>query len=195
MKNLFLSLLASTLFLACSSNQEKTSKTDQTVELSVKEKKKAICMKLVYPVSYMNSDSSTFVINSDSDSAWYSVKDTSKTKTNRPVLVYPVKVYFSESDVTKTINNAEEMAKAKAYCSGEKKKNCFTLVYPVEMKSQDTTFTMEKDDWSAIKDYYKAHPEIEDKPTMVYPVSVQFPDGSTKEVNTEDEMIVLKKGC
>ena len=55
---------------------------------------------------------------------------------------------------------------------------CFDLVLPVTYVMPDrSTITVENEnDWDALKDWYEANPESEEKPELQFPVNVEFDD-------------------
>ncbi len=157
---------------------------------------KAPCFEFVYPVSYEMPDGSTVTGNDEAEletglKAWYVANPESKEK---PALQYPVDVIFKD-EITKTINNDEEMGWAKKAC--DEKEACFKLVYPVVFNMPDgTTVTgNEEEVGAAIKAWDVANPESEDKPSLQYPVDIIFKDEVTKTINNEEEMIMAKKAC
>ena len=81
----------------------------------------------------------------------------------------------------------------------EEDKACFDLVYPVSYEMPDGSIILVDDEeslWSDIKAWYEAHPDVEAKPSLQYPVSVVFEDNDQPvDVTNEDEMIDLKKDC
>ena len=59
----------------------------------------------------------------------------------------------------------------------KEKEACFELVYPVTYTMPDDT-TISGDDektaWTAIKVWYEANPDSEEKPALQYPVDILF---------------------
>ena len=53
----------------------------------------------------------------------------------------------------------------------------------------------EEELWTDIKAWYDAHPDVEAKPALQYPVSVVYYDEETVDVANEEEMENLKKDC
>ena len=88
------------------------SKTDERDELKE-------CFELVLPVTFIMPDGSTIIVE-DRDGyaelkAWYQDHPDAK---ERPALQYPVDISYGEGRIV-TINNDEEMARAKAACRDE----------------------------------------------------------------------------
>ena len=73
---------------------------------------------------------------------------------------------------------------------------CFDLSLPVSYTMPDgSTITVSnEEDWDAIKDWYDANPDSEEKPEMQFPVNVEF-DDEIVTVNSEEELRELKQEC
>ena len=77
---------------------------------------------------------------------------------------------------------------------------CFDLVLPVSYTMPDgSTITVENEnDWDALKDWYEANPESEEKPELQFPVNVEFDDreGTANVlVSNEEEMRGIYSRC
>jgi hypothetical protein len=72
----------------------------------------------------------------------------------------------------------------------EGKDECFKFVYPITYIMPDgTSIIVEiEEDWDEIKDWYKANPEVKDKPVLQYPFDIIFEDGTIKTINNEAEL-------
>lgn len=160
------------------------------------------CFELVYPVTYDMPDGST--LSGDNETvnnaikAWYEANPDSEEK---PALQYPVEVTFKEN-ITKTIQNEEEMIAAKAYCEKEWKedwdKECFELAYPLTFTMPDGS-NVTGDDKEALHDalkaWYEANPASEEKPTLQYPLNIVFEDGTSTTMNSEEEIKAAAEDC
>ena len=162
------------------------------------------CFMLLYPVTFVMPDSST-ITGEDGKTIcraikeWYEANPDSK---ERPVLQYPVDVTLSDG-TTITINNADEMDSLQQDCNNEYRNghgdhaSCFELVYPVTyiMPDGSEITVADKTDLTAIKSWYEANPDSNDRPVLKYPVDVTLSDGSTMTINNADEMDSLKQDC
>lgn len=80
----------------------------------------------------------------------------------------------------------------------EDKGICFELIYPVTYLMPDESSLVAEDEksfWTAIKEWYEANPEVEEKPELQYPVDILYKDESTETIQNEEEMIAAKKDC
>jgi len=78
------------------------------------------------------------------------------------------------------------------------KNNCFEMVYPLVWTMPDDleiTTNDEKEMWTSIKNWYELNPEIEEKPTLIYPVNIVFKNDETQTITDEEEMVAVKKDC
>lgn len=78
-----------------------------------------------------------------------------------------------------------------------RKKGCFEIVYPVSFVMPDASLiTLEsKKDRALIKDWYEANPDIEEEPSLFFPVDFTLEDGSTQTINSEAELETLMDIC
>ncbi len=77
---------------------------------------------------------------------------------------------------------------------------CFDLVLPVTYEMPDgSTITVENEnDWAALKDWYEANPESDEKPELQFPVNVEFDDREgtiNVVVSNEEEMRGMYSRC
>jgi hypothetical protein len=76
------------------------------------------CFELVYPVTFIMPNKSTITVNSDDNEGWAELKawyEDNPDSKERPSLQYPVQISH-EGDRIVTINNDDEMARAKKDC-------------------------------------------------------------------------------
>jgi len=164
---------------------------------------KETCFDLVYPVTYTMADGST-VTGDDEETVWAGLKEWYKMHPNskdKYDLVYPVDVTVISGE-TKTIENEEEMIVFKKECDEGKvdwdKKECFEMVYPLIYTMLDgtsITVNSEKEMDTAFKPWYNENPNSEEKPVLVYPVSITLEDGVIQTVEDEAGMISIKENC
>ena len=160
------------------------------------------CFDLVLPVTYVMPDRSTITVENENDwdalKDWYEANPESEEK---PELQFPVNVEFDDREGTANVvvNNEEEMRGIYSRCGGgrdDEDRECFNLVLPVSYTMPDgSTITVEnEEDWTAIRDWYEANPESEEKPELQFPVNVEF-DDETITVNSAEELRELTQEC
>ncbi len=166
-----------------------------------KNKERHDCFELVLPVSFTMPDATIITIDNEEDwegiKEWFEANPESK---ERPVLQFPVNIVFKD-ETTVTVNSEEEMKVIHEYCGGSDKEHhkgrCFDFVYPITKIMPDGTEIIKEDrkDRDAIKAWYEANPDSNEKPTLKFPVDVVFVNGKTFTVNNEEEMKAIREGC
>ena len=174
------------------------------------------CFDLVFPVTYIMPDGSTYVIASQEDeSGWEELKewyDSNPDSDQRPELQYPVDIvtWENEESVTITINNEEEMIAAKEECremwgqesdDGDDGASCYAFVYPISYTMPDGSVievSTDEDEsgWLAIREYYQLNPSEESEPSLQYPVDLIFrtEDGTeTVTVSSVDDLDAVEE--
>ena len=155
------------------------------------------CYKFVLPISMTLPDGTAVTINEEED--WDIVKDWYEANPDveqRPTIDFPVGVNFGDDEIV-TVSSSDELADLAKDCYDDYEKDCFELELPVSWTMPDaTTITVtSEDEWSLIRDWYDAHPDVEADPVLQYPVEVILEDGTTQTVDDEAAMDVLKDDC
>ena len=170
------------------------------------EKRDWKCFEIVYPITIMMPDGSTYIIDSEEDTDLDAVKnyyEENEDEEERPSIVFPVNIIDNEGE-TKAIYSEEEMEGAYRQCSGRDRdwgaRECFELVFPVTYIMPDgSTYEIsdEEDDagWEELKEWYDANPDSEERPELQYPVDIIYEEDRTVTINNEEEMIAAKEGC
>ncbi len=81
---------------------------------------------------------------------------------------------------------------------GEFNEDCFVVLFPLSFTLPDGTITNAADldeALAVIEAYYEANPDIEEEPELVFPVSIEFEDGTVKEINSEEEFEMAEEDC
>ena len=114
---------------------------------------------------------------------------------------FPVNVEFDDREGTSNVvvSNEEEMRGMYSRCGDQRDdvdRECFDFILPVSYTMPDgSTLTVENDeDWNALKDWYEANPESDEKPELQFPLNVEF-DDETMTINSEEELRELKQEC
>lgn len=164
---------------------------------------KKICFVIIYPVSYTMPDGSVIRVISDDENGWANIKNWYRLHPDvkkRPELNYPVDIKWRNGEIY-TISTKREMKHAKQRCEnqGGDNKICFELVYPVGYKMPDNSvirvISNDEEGWQPVKRWYRNHPDVNERPSLIYPVDIIYRDGTTRQINSKDEMINAKKDC
>lgn len=159
------------------------------------------CFHFVYPITFIMPDGST--IAGDEETVWAAIEAWYESYPDvdvEPILSFPVDLIFEYDDESKTVtvNNEDELEDLEKDCYDEKEwEDCIQLIYPVTYTLPDgSSISGDKETvWAAIKTWYEAHPDVEAKPALNYPVDIIFDDDENITIHNEDEMIDLKKDC
>lgn len=174
------------------------------------------CFALVYPVTYIAPDGSTFEISSEEDEAgWEALKawyETNPDSEAMPALSYPVSIMYrdEEGETIVIINNEEEMHSAKEECremwdeeedewdeeEDDWGEECYSFVYPLTfIVSDGSSFVINSEEdesgWYAIRRWYEENPNTEEEPSLSYPVDVITWDNEesvTTTITTSEEL-------
>jgi len=160
------------------------------------------CFEMIYPVTYIMPDGSPITAETNDEQGWAAVKAWYAAHPDykkKPGIQYPVDIKWKDGTIT-TINNVEEMKRAKDKCGFDKQKyRCFRLIYPVTYIMPDgtgiTVNTDDEDGWTEVKAWYAAHPDVKIRPDIQYPVDIKYKDGTVGTIRNQQEMRRAKKGC
>ena len=142
------------------------------------------CLSLVYPVSVDLPGGATVEV-ADSAALKATLREWAATRTERrgarPRLVYPVTVTTADGDLVEIATRAEMRATLRA-CAGAPEP-CVSLVYPVQVTLGDRTATAETAaELRELARAYRAADAGGPRPQLVYPLTVEYADGTTAEV-------------
>lgn len=160
---------------------------------------KGKCFQFVLPVTLIMPDGTEITV--EDETGWESVKEWHEANPDikeRPDILFPVDIILVDG-TTSTINNEDELAAIHETCHGDKmdKKRCFEFVLPVTFTMPDGTEILVEDEagWEAIKEWYDANQDSQEKPVPQYPVQIVFPDESVVTINSDEEMDATKEAC
>ena len=184
--------------------------TDSTVErLQNGAIGKNHCLEFIFPISIQFIDESTAEVSSYEDlhetvRAWFEANDVEKSKENRPQLIFPIQVMNNDGEII-DVASQEELRELRSECpkrgkcKGKKGKGfkCFSLVFPVTVNIGGTESEFEDKESlrAAIKAYKEEAGEEAERPTLVFPITVGYDDGSQVEVGSQEELQALKEAC
>lgn len=185
--------------------------TDNAIEhMQGKALGKMHCLELIFPVTIEFVDETTAEVNSyeelhETIVNFFEESGLDKNKANRPNFVYPIQVLNQESEII-DVETQDQLKDLRKECprsgkgKGRKGKGfkCFKLVFPVTLTidGEDVTFESKEEMRAALKAYkQEAGPDAE-RPTLVYPITVEHKeDGTQIEVNSKEELKELKESC
>ena len=168
------------------------------------------CLELIFPVSIEFVDGTSAEVTDyqnlhETVKAWFETNDVEKSKENKPQLIFPIQVLNQEGEII-DVASLEELMELRSECPriGKIKKwkkgkgfKCFSLVFPitVTIDGEDQSF----DDRMALKQAVRAYKmeagEDFERPTLVFPVTIEYEDGTQVEVADQEELQALKEAC
>ena len=75
-------------------------------------------------------------------------------------------------------------------------KECIYVLFPQIWTLPDASeVSLADKEASALKDWYEANPNSEEKPELAYPVDIKNKEGEILTINKEEEMIAAKEAC
>ena len=176
------------------------------------------CFDLVYPITYIMPDGSELTVTEDTEDGWSDLKswyEANPDSDQRPELQYPVDIIFEieGGNETLTINNENEMISAKERCRNEEDDGhwgegeesddegpCYEFEYPITYIMPDgTEITIETEEdtegWNSIRDWYVNNPDIQEEPSLQYPVNLLVEGGNVLTIDNEAEMLEFEESC
>jgi len=168
------------------------------------------CVEFVFPITIEFIDSTTAITTDyenlhETISAWFTTNDVEKSRENKPSLVFPIEVINEEGEVIQ-VTSEEELKALKAECPKEGKckrgkrgkgHQCFDLGFPISVTIDGETLSF--DDRESLKEAIKAYKEAAgddaERPELVFPLSVEYDDGTITEVDSKEALKELKEAC
>lgn len=155
------------------------------------------CFSLAYPVSVdFPGDGPTSVADSAALKAALRAWASERTgrRRARPALVYPVTVVTADG-TPEEIASRREMRTALRAC-GDAREPCVAIVYPVEVTLGGEAVTAaDADELRAAVRAYRLERRRGPRPALVYPVTVEYADGTTAEVGGREAWREVRATC
>ena len=170
---------------------------------------KSACLELIFPVSIQFVDESTAEVTDyrnlhETIVNWFTENDVEKSKENKPQLIFPIQVLNEEGEIV-NVETQEALMELRKECPRRGKckgKNgrgfrCFSLVFPitVTIDGEDITFANRMTLKAAIRAYKMEAGDEAVRPTLVFPITVEYDDETQVTVNSKEELQALKKDC
>lgn len=184
--------------------------TDSTVErLQGGAIGKSACLEFIFPISIQFVDETTAEITDyenlhETIVNWFEANDVEKSKENKPQLIFPIQVMNQDGEIV-SVDNQEALRELKkecprfGKCKGRKGKGfkCFSLVYPVTVTIDgvENTFEDRATLKAAIRAYKEEAGEEAERPTLVFPLTIEYDDETQVEVGSQEELQALKEDC
>ncbi|MDA8707427.1 hypothetical protein N9L97_03815 [Cyclobacteriaceae bacterium] len=163
--------------------------------------KRGDCFEVVYPFNLIMPDSTLVTLDSDDDRAvvkvWHDAHPEVKEK---GVFVFPINILLDGNEMT--ISDEGELKATSEGCKNGKDRDgkrgdCFEIVYPFTLMMPDSTLIIleSEEDRAVVKSWHEANPEVKERGTFVFPISLEYPDGVKVEIDTKEDFEEIKKDC
>jgi len=163
------------------------------------------CFEFVFPITITFADESSASPESYEDlrDAIKTWKEANPDATERPDIAYPIEITTDEGEIV-SIAEADELKAVAQECRMTMRpgrgvfRNCFHLVFPVEIAFADGSVLSAESKAAlkiAIRAWKATHPNGGNRPTLVYPLTIKYEDGTTEEVATKEDLQAIKLAC
>lgn len=184
--------------------------TDSTIEdLQFRAIGKNHCLEFIFPINIQFIDESTAEIDSyenlhETVKSWFEENDVEKSKENKPQLLFPIQVMNSDGELIDVASQDElkelrSECPKRGKCKGHKGRGfkCFSLVFPVTVTidGTDGVYNDKSELKDAIKAYKEEAGEDAERPTLVFPITIEYEDETQVEVSSQEELQELKDAC
>ena len=78
-----------------------------------------------------------------------------------------------------------------------RRRSCFRIVFPFSVTMpDDSVITLEsREDKALIRAWYADNPGTTEKPELIYPIEIEYQDGTTATINSREEFIQAREEC
>jgi len=217
---LLLASLAITLFSSCEQDSDlsaSVTEVDNYVDQSMFELQRSAnsgrfgCAELIFPVAIELPDGSATEVDSyeelgETIRTW---KSENPGAEERPQLAFPLEVVTQEGEVL-SIEDRVGLFRLRQACRRSffdqhghrghrgRPQFCFALVYPVDI-ALPASDTITADDRETLKltlrNWRKENRGSSERPQLVFPIEVQYEDGSIASIEDKDALLALKETC
>ncbi len=170
---------------------------------------KSACLEFIFPVSIQFVDETTAEITDyenlhETIVNWFTENEVEKSKENRPQLIFPIQVLNQEGEIVdvesqEALKELRKECPKRGKCKGKNGRGfkCFSLVFPVTITidGTDTTFDDRMSLKAAVRAYKQEAGDDAVRPTLVFPITVEYDDETQVTVNSKEELQALKEDC
>ncbi len=78
-----------------------------------------------------------------------------------------------------------------------RRRSCFRISFPFSLTMpDDSVITLEsRADRALVRAWYQANPGTDERPELVFPIQIEYQDGTTATINSQEELIEAREGC
>ena len=183
--------MTTVLFTSCSESSETVIEDDASLIAAIETAANRTTVNVEDLPSGAQSDLETDYANDD-------VYDVKKAEG----LGFEVRLITTEGSFTSEFNtaffdeNGRQLENRRRPRHG-RRRSCFRIVYPFSVTMpDDTVITLEsRSDKVLIRQWYADNPDATEKPELVYPIEIEYQDGTIEIINSQDELQAAREGC
>lgn len=163
------------------------------------------CFEFVFPITITFADETTASPDSyeslrDAVKIW---KEANPDATERPDISFPIEITTGDGEIA-SIADGEELKEIAKECrmtmreSRRNFRNCYHLVFPVEIVFADESVLTAESKGAlkiAIRAWKEANPDGGERPSLVYPITIEYEDETTEEVASAEDLQAIKQAC
>jgi hypothetical protein len=162
------------------------------------------CFELVFPITIDHPDgtSSEVMTWQEGKEAMVAWRTANPDVSGRSQLQYPIELVLGDGSVVSVENRAErrELRREcrKDRIEDRRGQRCFTLIFPVEVSFPDgqvDAFDDRRTMKQGLRQWRRSNRGSADRPSLVYPITVELEDGTTVEVESKEDLASLKEDC
>lgn len=175
---------------------EKGRSLNDTDEKRIMKRQK--CFEFVFPLDFIMPDDTSITLKSKEDwklvKEWYSSHSSVKT---RPQLSFPVDIKLEDGTIQTLLDRDEIIEVKKACALNQNKRKCFEFQLPVSFTMPDNSIIVvnKRADFLLIRRWHLANPKMQVRASLNLPVVIKFQDGTSKGINSLDELKAAKAAC
>jgi hypothetical protein len=78
-----------------------------------------------------------------------------------------------------------------------RRRSCFKIVFPFSVTMPDNSvITLEnRADKALIRTWYAEHPDVTEKPELIFPIEIEYQDGTVATINSQNELETARQEC
>lgn len=160
------------------------------------------CFEIDYPITIIYADDTTQKINNDDEfrDAIIDWESNAMEGDQEPTLDYPIQI-TKEDGTAMTINNDASFEAVFDSCYDQYEhdylEECFEIEFPITLISGEDRLEINNTEelYAAIKAHEEAYPNDSIDITAVYPVTINYPDGTQKNITSDEEIEAAYEEC
>jgi hypothetical protein len=160
------------------------------------------CFTPVFPVTISFPDGTSASVASATAfkaqlDAW---RTANPNASGHPQIAFPYSVKLKLDSSIVVLKNVDELKALMAACKEERphRPSCFSIVFPVTIVypgGKEESAADQKDFVTKVRAWRTANPSATGRPEMKFPLTVKFTDGTTKVVNSKEDLKTTARSC